>query len=521
MGHFMDGLRSAADSVNNTVKKVATNVKAGWDSGYKETDSTGESSSDGGIKNKHYTNEEKSYTYKRLEGDDGDDVEGTMAHRSLFNEYSLVNYIGGVISGSRKPILSDYNKIPAASLSNPTVSKIVEDTKSLTAYSYKYADFAMCKNYNKIPNNYLITLRRYPFPVPDDIISPPSEKPQPDLARAVSWMGPSTGNELNSIMSFGIGYNWEEKTANVQTLQSQKGKKSGVVGQLIESSDIAMAATSSASNETGVERKIRRANAGVDVFSETYPNHVFGPLNVIDNVLVRKRGLKFEQSFTLKFEYEMRSFAGANPKILMLDQLANILVLTSNQAPFWGGSVRYIGDGSSSKPLGDLSKLKNGDVKGFLETVVGDLGGAAKKMMDTDGGIKGFIGKAAKNLLGGGLADLFNSPQGGQIAHSLLTGDPTGQWHLTVGNPLNPMMMMGNLACTDTKITFSGPMGPMDFPEKMEVEITLKPGRPRDKADIENMFNCGRGRFYLQQKDAAVDTNLTTNINAYGKFSNQ
>ena len=31
----------------------------------------------------------------------------------------------------------------------------------------------------------------------------------------------------------------------------------------------------------------------------------------------------------------------------------------------------------------------------------------------------------------------------------------------------------------------------------MEVEVSLKPGRPRDKGEIESMFNSGRGRFYL------------------------
>ena len=59
-------------------------------------------------------------------------------------------------------------------------------------------------------------------------------------------------------------------------------------------------------------------------------------------------------------------------------------------------------------------------------------------------------------------------------------------------------------------------MGLQDFPERMVVEITLKPARPRDKAEIESMFNTGRGRFYIQPADG-IDINATVDVNAYGK----
>jgi len=49
----------------------------------------------------------------------------------------------------------------------------------------------------------------------------------------------------------------------------------------------------------------------------------------------------------------------------------------------------------------------------------------------------------------------------------------------------------------------------------MIVTVTLKPGRPRDKAEIESMFNTGRGRFYLQPDDTA-DINITKDVSAYG-----
>jgi hypothetical protein len=78
------------------------------------------------------------------------------------------------------------------------------------------------------------------------------------------------------------------------------------------------------------------------------------------------------------------------------------------------------------------------------------------------------------------------------------------------------MMVMGNLCCENTDISFEGPLGVQDFPERLVVTITLKPGRPRDKTDIESMFNCGKGRFYLQPKDG-VDVDAVKDTDAYGK----
>ena len=35
---------------------------------------------------------------------------------------------------------------------------------------------------------------------------------------------------------------------------------------------------------------------------------------------------------------------------------------------------------------------------------------------------------------------------------ALLIGEPVGEWHLTVGNPLNPIMVCGNLICEKMQV---------------------------------------------------------------------
>jgi hypothetical protein len=486
---------------------------------------------------KFYTNLEESVTHTIPDGLDGKTTGGdiTIGPRpfSLFSKYSLVDFRGSVLNpegGKAGGASKHFNKIDPSVLANPTASKIIQMTEGIAdnyGYAYSYSDFALTRYFGKIPNNMMITLRRFSFPCPDDIISPKSmggeSVPQPDIARAITWMGESTGNNLSDIMKFSHGFNWKEAEAKVQTLQSQTKSRSGTFGARIAGDRLLSAAASAAQGKDAYETASADANAGYDSFTNTYPNHVFGPINVINKVLMREQGMTFNQEFSLKFEYELRDLGGSNPKILMMDQLANILALTYNNAPFWGGAVRYIGDGSITKPLGDIEKIRNGDFGGFMQTVLQDItksgrGASLTQMFDNvkDGLKKNGIGKVFGNLLGGGLMKMFNTPQGGQAVQSLLTGDSTGQWHVTIGNPLNPIAVMGNMACTDTEVNFEGAMGPNDFPERMVVIVKLKPARPRDKAEIESMFNLGRGRFYIQPSDS-VDINAVTDVDAYGK----
>ena len=112
--------------------------------------------------------------------------------------------------------------------------------------------------------------------------------------------------------------------------------------------------------------------------------------------------------------------------------------------------------------------------------------------------------------------DLLGGPQGGQVAAAFLSGDATGNWHLTIGNPLNPIAVIGNLTCENAEFEFDGPLGYEDFPSKLKVTITCKPARPRDKLDIESMFNAGRGRMYITEA-GTMDPNESYDVDAYGK----
>jgi hypothetical protein len=328
-------------------------------------------------------------------------------------------------------------------------------------------------------------------------------------------MGEKPGNSMKEILKFSVGFKWKEATSELQTINSQPRDR-GKIGSFIDSSPIAQRIEGGLAGESATQTRRRQKQGGSwDPMKQTYPNHELAPLNIIKQVQVREAGLTFSQEFTLKFHYDLKGIPGVSPKLAFLDVLANLLVLTYNQAPFWGGATRYTGGGKVGKPFGDLKKLQGGDIKGFMKSVVSDLSSTITKGVKDI--MKGGDSKILNNVLGGAMMDLLGGPQGGEVAKAFLTGDPTGNWHLTIGNPLNPIAVMGNLICTDTEFSFDGPLGYEDFPSKLDVTIKLKPGRPRDKADIESMFNAGRGRLYIAE-EGALDPSVSYDVDAYGKI---
>lgn len=444
---------------------------------------------------------------------------------SLFNHWSLMNYVGGPLDSFND--FSHYNNplftnTDLETYRNPTASFIINNLKGKKnpGYQYTFADFALAKHYGHISNNYMVTLRRFPMPVEDNIINPniigptgePVKNAMPDLARAVTWMSEEAGNKLEDILKFDVSTTWEEVKSKIQELgQEQQG---GKLGEMIGKSAFASAAFGAANGMDA--QAVRNAKTGYDATKSTYPNHVFGPINVIDKVMVRQAGLNFTGEFSLTFKYSLRQLEGVSPKIAFLDLFSNLLVLTYNNGNFWGGSSRYIGgSGKFNKPFGDFEKLKSGDFGGFLGSLGGDLlGGAANIVKDIkENGLQG--NKFTQNLIGGNLMEMFGTPQGSEALNAFLTGDPTGQYHVTIGNPLNPIAVIGNLYCDKTDFQFGGELSYEGFPTELTVTVSLKPARPRDKADIEKMFNGGRERMYLTP-EGGVNTNNSSNNSAYG-----
>lgn len=397
-----------------------------------------------------------------------------------------------------------------------------------------------------------------------------STEPWAPLATAVTYFGEGTGNDLSEILSFNAQYNWEEKTSEetpIDITSTQNDAGNGLVGDSLSGlmgglGDIAqvLGFLGEATGGKGINLEGAPANTPPDPYKDgPYENRILGPVNVIMNTYRRKRGLKFKQDgLKITFEYVARPIAGINNKAVLLDLMSNILLLTYSSGTWFGGMWRYRAESIATYPwkYGDsMNALYKGRLIGknsFASTMTQHLTGVVKN--DMLGAFLPDAMKAISNLFKGAinlvtgmvtgdtnkkeegknkLAAAFGSNIGTAVQkvvaakvlkgatipyiknqRSLLTGEPVGDWHLTIGNPFNPIAMIGNLIVKDVKFTFDKELGPDDFPTGFKAVVSLDHGIGRDRDAIESMFNRGFGRIYTLSSKFRSSADGETKVDA-------
>lgn len=418
---------------------------------------------------------------------------------------------------------------------NPTASTIINwsqaqgETNEGAPYGpppYSWSDFIYCKYYGKIPNNSLITLRRFPLPIPDNMKAA-NDYPLVPLAQAVTWFGEETDNPLSKVLKIEWDIKWKNKFSRMQDVDGNEIRLDDVIALAsfvpgLENEGIKKALRTSlalafgeANQETlhqlaGFDEKIYRYQKSLYSDDGPFWNRVHGPVNVVRGQRIRDMGLgeesNFAQTISLKFHYSLRSFTNVNPKIAMLDLISNFLSLTYNTAPFWGGGIRYFPKPGVPFRVPGSNKMMQGDYKGataefvsFIQAALKDKAVQGSKLLfDDETGL--FKGDVADDVYNAVAANIFGKlQQEPLVMRSFLDGSPIGEWHLTIGNPMNPIATIGNLIVTDTSMEFGDSLGLDDFPTEVTFTVNLKHGRPRDKADIESIFNLGNGPLTMNQ----------------------
>ena len=125
-----------------------------------------------------------------------------------------------------------------------------------------------------------------------------------------------------------------------------------------------------------------------------------------------------------------------------------------------------------------------------LESVISQISSGEGDLQSILNELDGPLGNVLAYALADDLIDKIAVPL------SLKTGAPVGEWHLVVGNPMNPIAMIGNLICQNVSIEFGEVLGPDDFPTEVIATFTLQHGRDRERGEIESIFNRGDGRLY-------------------------
>lgn len=468
--------------------------------------------------------------------------------------------------------------------SNPTTSNIIK-WGSLDVYGrtpYQYQDFVFCKHWNRIPNNRLITLRRYAAPVSDNLAfdfqleaSQAKKKGEKEaivgktmhpIATALTYFGDGTDNKLSDLLKFSAYANWEQVESDIWEVSGNSpsterleaatkvfGGWGKIFGDGLSSMSTVMALFGENKNGDSYQFDFR-ANQGLppDPYKNgPYNNQVLGPMNCIRKTYKRKRGLEFTNEISLKFHYTARPIGGINNKAVLLDILSNLLVMAYSSGVWWGGSHRFriephtypytcsearkkfwegklLGkDGAIhtqmqyyKDTISDKGPLQgNTSLKGLFEATVASIGTIARDLLDSmnfnsdsvTGLLNELIGNTSEESQGIGkvvserLQKMVGSSMQKQIGHiqymdgmkAILSGEPVGDWHLTIGNPMNPIVEIGNLVCKNIEITWDDELGPDDFPIGFTATIKLDHGSPRDRDGIEAMYNKGAGRIYV------------------------
>lgn len=527
---------------------------------------------------------------------------------SAIHPFALIKLAGGYgdysdatkdVSGQRKFYEIDGDE-KGNYASNPTTTALINwgNQDKRGRFPYAFQDFVFCKYWNKIENNRLITLRRYPSPVVDAVIPAPKpidlsvDLPESALEKgtldeassvfspvctAVTYFGEGTDNKLSDILKFTVGYEWEEIKGDVWPVSSQQPDESdGVIARphWLASGLRHMTRALGIIGDLEGKSKIEPTHAvGLppDPYNNgPYENRILGPMNVIDKVMKRNRGLKFSNDgLTITFSYVARPIANINNKAILLDLLSNILLMTSASGTFFGGLRRYRTEHPAVYPWRSqdaINKLYNGqlfgknsapaslmrsawqdegnfitnfaqDILGSIKSLASDFlagmtGGKLGKELSEDEkqkkkenfkaqgrGISATMGRAvAAHLLKGASIPWITGMK------ALLTGEPVGEWHLTIGNPLNPIAMIGNLIVDNCEVIFDDELGPDDFPIGFTAKISLKHGMGRDKDAVESMFNRGTGRIYMLSDTLKTSADMETKVdestgNTSGRFS--
>ena len=451
--------------------------------------------------------------------------------------------------------LSDCSIDTLVKLSEQRATSLIgkkEAISELGVAKYRYIDFMFCRDLGKIPNNHLLTLRKFTRPVGDNINTrlPKSDTPynfnqSMDVGRLVTWFG-NGDNKLEDIIKYNYAATFTQLDSKIQQVDSQEDEEStGIIGKMVNTINPRYNQAMS-QGRTGAHNFISQLGGRYlstsfanferggqyerhEIFTPYDQHKVYEPKNTIQSTHVYEGKLTFSQEFTIKFSYKLRAYDNINPRAAFLDLIGNILAVTYRSGTFWGGSRMFRG----APP----NKVGTAKVNAFLDRTFDTLGGIGNNLLSGNLDIGGTLGSiwgavkqiasdafnTAKSLALGNTSTKGKSPLqviGAIVKHtglwsgvqgmiknglgrpavyaldSLLTGDNVGLWHLTIGNPRNPIMSIGNLIIDKSEITQSGPLGLDDFPTDLMVSVSLKHGRPRDSAEIQKMYTKGSGPIY-------------------------
>lgn len=362
--------------------------------------------------------------------------------------------------------------------------------EAINSIKLKYADFAYLKKLGVYPSNRLIIARRFPIGVGDDLV----QYKESPLSVIPTWL-----EDGKSFVNITYGEKWES----------------------VQSVDIANQTGEVASGwNFGKDAVAEQLRSGLGIFSlsgftEWLQYYLFeksgltdpknlqllpqGNPNIIRQAQTRQvfepsksfSGLNYAFSIDISTEYEIKYIDGVDPTLVYFDIISNLLRFGTSESQFQFDS-RF---SESARKM--LVNLSSGDFKKTMEelgSIFGNLLQAANNIVTT---VKEFI-LGSLNVNGTDV-DRTNALLGSQIKKyrikflgiiNALTGSPSGIYHVTIGNPLRPLFVSGDLIPKgDMSISLGAELGYNNLPTTIKFTCTLQNARPCGLQEIYKKFS--------------------------------
>lgn len=369
------------------------------------------------------------------------------------------------------------------------IEKLNEDNAN-ESLKFGYKELAYLTDLGVYPVNRMIILRRFSegIEVPHNLNKSTMKGIRP-ISTIIGWINPENEN----ILGFGFNEEWITNTDLFwdkisEILEKETGTKANMT----------LPAPGWAQ---GFVFNFLREMGYVDEESFDKSEIPAGDPDVLHESSQRKidgQGITSSFKIDLKTSYEQKYINNIDPGSAFLDIINNSLRMgTSDMKFFLGNKANTIMDSLNS------------DSDSFIQSMFETLKNMAGDFINTINNLLGEIGNDIKSgdftenmyntILDGLNAALYRFRWPLRSSLALTTGQNTTPWHVTIGNPLNPILSMANVVVDNGNVDLNNELGFNDIPTKINLSFNISQGRSLGKQEIMEVLNNSYVRDYSKQ----------------------
>jgi len=389
-------------------------------------------------------------------------------------------------------------------------------------------DLAYLKDLGVYPVNKMFVLRRF-----DDFVGVPVnliDLPVQPKSVIVGWI--KSDKEASKLLS--IGFNEQWSTHNDMLPTTMKKILENEFGVKLDSKFLGKKWTQSL-----LFGFLKNAGIVSDDFSIL--NLPFGDPNVLAETPIREGtqpgddgdityGLESKFNMQLDTTYEQKLINGIDPIMAFNDIMNNIMYMGTQNVKYIGNpdaplfhSIQNVSNTAQNSPSGLISAWTE-VIKDMFDAFITAIKETAEDLLETAKKVVGAAGELITNPSEGfkklaeiGSVLLVPSMQKYKwplfASVGVMTGIATSPWHLTIGNPLSPILSINNIIVS-VDMELSNELAFNDFPKEIKVMLEIRQGRNYGAQEILSFFNNGYYRKYSAPKfDKSEEQNEIDKLN--------